>query len=266
MEAMSSFRIDRQHVSFVTAETKAVFHPQEAETLRRGPDDAGGAGRTEAERQRAQILSRARQEAEETAAAILERAGTKAAALVEEAERKAGEIVRAAQDGAVAVLEEAKRAGYTEGLENARAEAEARKAAEAEELAQIQEGLYASYTQLLDGMRGDVISLVMDITKKVIGVRLEETDEVFLGLVGSALEQLKQSGTAVIHVGSADYARCFGAAAEKRLGGGRTKLVVTEEEDYSSGDLVVETEGEMLDLGIDGQLKRIETAFLEEGE
>lgn len=267
MEAMSSFRIDRQYVSFVTAETKTAFRTQNVEALRSGPG-AGGAGcPEETDRQCARLLAQARKEAEETAARILEQAGAKADATAEEAKRRADEITRAAQSEAAAVREEARRAGYAEGRKRAQAEAETLKASEAKALSELGGGLRASYARLLDGMREDVVCLVIDIVKKVINIRLEDSDKIFLGLVEGALEQLKESSTAVIHVGSADYARYFGAEpAEKSLGGGKTKLVVTEEEDYAPGDLVVETEGELLDLGIDGQLNRIAQAFLEEGE
>ena len=39
--------------------------------------------------------------------------------------------------------------------------------------------------------RGDVISLIIDITKKILEIKLNESDDVFLELINNAIDELK---------------------------------------------------------------------------
>jgi len=266
MVAMSSFRIDRQYVSFATAETKSVIPYTEAyfsnsETASKEDYEE------EINKRYAEFLEKTRKDAERDAAVILENARTEADAIIKKAKHAAEEMTQEAKISASAVREEAKRLGYSEGEKNAITLAETRKKEEANEYAQLVSKLNQDYANLVDGMREDVISLVIDIVKKVIEFRVNESDETFLLLLNNALDQLKHNGTIIIHVGSEDYARYFSKGqAEKSIHAGKAKLIVTEEEDYSPGDLVVESEGEMLDFSIGRQIERIEKALTKEGE
>ncbi|NLF34884.1 MAG: hypothetical protein GX585_02845 [Clostridiales bacterium] len=250
---MSSFRIDRQYVSFVTAETRPVC-PAGRQTGAAAP----GTVRQEA--------APAAEQAREEAARILRGANSEAVDMLKKAKELADDVLREAREQARGIREEAKAAGFLEGQEDARARAEAERQEDAGALARLTGQLRGQYSDQVDSLRTGVIALVMDIARKVIDVKLSASDQVFLALVDSALERLRQKGSAAIRVSEADYRRYFGQeGAARRLRFGQESLLVVEEESYAPGDLVVESDGELLDYSIGRQLGRIEKAFMGEG-
>jgi len=268
---MSSFRIDRQYVSFVTAETRPVYAtgqlPQTSAYFS-STDAVGADEHTQVTQQHyAEIFETIQKEADEKATLILANAVSEADAIVSKAKNEAGEIVDKAKMIAESVLEDARQMGYSEGQKNAEAHADAKKSKDAIELQQLVDKLHKDYADLVDGMRAGIISLVIDIVKKVINFRLNDSEEIFLSIINNAIEQLKQTGEVIIHVGSEDYARYFGKApAEKNIHAGKAKVIVIEEQGYLPGDLVVESEGEVMDFSVGRQIERIESAFIKEGE
>lgn len=255
---MSSFRIDRQYVTFVTAEAHPV--PRSA-----APEAHASPEETlldEARSRSQELLEQAEREASERTRQIIAEAEAQAKEKLRSAGAEAEKLLSGAKSEAEKIWEQARRDGNKEGLRQAEAEAGQRKKAEAEQLGALTEELRTQYAGLVDSMRPDVLSLVMEIVRKVIHVKLKESDEAFLALVNDAIERLRQSGAVMIRVGSEDYTRYFGREpAELLLNAGEAKLTVVEEESYAPGDLVVESEGEVLDLSVDRQLQRIEKAL-----
>lgn len=261
---MSSFRIDRQYVSFVSAEAGSVSLPDEINTA----GAAAAAAEKAADpllRQSAELLAAARRRAEEQAEQILLQARTEADARLQSAEKTAQTLTEEARGSAASIREAARQEGHAEGRRLAKEEADARKRAEAAEFQRLEETLRVQYTSLVDEMQADVIALIINIVKKIINIKLKQ-EKIFLGLVDSALDQLKQAGSITIHVGSEEYARYFGEEAAERYDlAGRPEITVAEEETFAPGDLVVESEGEMLDYSVGRQIDRIEQAFQAEG-
>ncbi|MGI5935669.1 MAG: FliH/SctL family protein [Oscillospiraceae bacterium] len=258
---MSSFRIDRQYVTYIPAETQPV-HVSGSRSISESVD-AELRRRLEAVNfQAKEIIRNARNAAQEKTEQILARARAEAENIEAEARRKAEEIIKEAQDMAGEIREEARMDGYAQGLKAAKAEAEARKAQEAIQLQQLENKLKSQYRELVDSIHEDAVSLIMEVAKKIINVKLEESDEVFMGLVNDALDRLKETGTVIIHVGSEDYKRYFDNQNPVALSGSAdAKVIVVEEESYSPGDLVVESEGEVLNYSIRRQLEKVEKAF-----
>lgn len=251
---MSSFRIDRQYVSFQTAETHPVRATREAQKQKQEPAAGPGAVGFDLSRIYNDIYERLRREHAEQAENMLSKAAEEAREIVEQAKEEAAEIRACAEADAARLKEE-----LTAAAENAARE---RKSREERELLDMIFSLQKSYDDLVEGMKNDVVSLVMEIARKVIGIKLSQSDEVFMGLVKDALERLRQTGSVVIRVSPEDYARYFGNGPRPELETGEMKITVAEEPEFKTGDLVVESEGEILDLSVDRQLDRIEEAFL----
>lgn len=256
MEAMSSFRIERQYVTLVAPDTGLLCGLDEERDL--------FALGEELERCRAEARQEALQSAEREAERLLEEAKAQAQAILDKAREDFLQTALAAERAAEARKQEALQEGLRLARQEAEVEAEARRGREAAELARMTDKLRADYALLVDALEGDALCLVLDVVKKIIGVKLEESDEVFLGLVGTALEQLKQTGAVLIRVGPEDYHRYFGdRQAPGAAHFGKTEALVVEEEEFRHGDLVVESEGEVLDFSIDKQLRRLQDAFLQ---
>jgi flagellar biosynthesis/type III secretory pathway protein FliH len=249
---MSSFRIDRQYVSFETAETQPVRAktPQQAAAA---DEDKPSTGMDLAQLYN-EIYERLRSEHAEQAEYMLSKAADEAAEIVEKAKRQAEEILTRAQCEAARLREELLKA-----LED---DASQRQQREEEELTGLEAALRNDYFKLVEGMRGEIVALVMEIVKKIIAVRISQSDEVFMGLIGNALERLKQAGTVVIRVSPEDYQRYFGSSrADIGIDTGDVRISVAEDPGFTPGDLVVESEGEIVDLSINRQIDLIETAF-----
>ncbi|MEL4106722.1 FliH/SctL family protein [Oscillospiraceae bacterium WX1] len=247
---MSSFRIDRQYVSFETAETQTVY-AQRHEPV---PVEHPAAPGDDINRLYNEIYERLQQEHAEQAETMLQKAKEEAQEIIDRAKREASDMLSAAQD------ESDRRCAETEQA-LAAAEAE-RKSDEANRLLQMESDLQSRYKVMVEQMRGDFVTLVMDITKKIIGYKLDESDAVFLNLIKDALERLKQTGTITIRVSPQDYARYFGAERpELEPENSDARIVAVEDPAFKPGDLVVESDGEVVDISIDRQLDLIEQAF-----
>jgi flagellar assembly protein FliH len=257
---MSSFRIDRQYVSFETAETQPVHATSQA-TGRRSSSGSQNTPGEDIEKMYEEIYKRLRKENAEQSEYILDQAKIKAQAISDQAKKQADAVMEKAEADAAAIREEAKKQGYLEGLKNAEAAAEKRKAEEAALLKKLEEELRSAYAGLVSSLDRDVIALVMDIVKKIIGIKLASSDDVFLGLVSDAIERLQQAGTVTIRVSSEDYIRYFGSGGPN-FGTGDLKISVVEENSFSCGDLIVESEVEVLDLSVNRQIGQVENAFL----
>jgi flagellar assembly protein FliH len=249
---MSSFRIDRQYVSFQTAETQPVFAKVEVQRPKEDPPGADVPG-PDISKLYDEIYERLRSENAEQAEYILQKASDDAQEIVDNAKKQAEEFAAQAKADALRFRDE-----LAAELENAALE---RRCREEKEFQELEASLRSSYDGLADGMRDEVVALVMEIVRKVIGIKLSQSDDIFIGLVKEALDRLKQAGSVVIRVGPEDYARYFGEGRSPDLDTGETKTTVAEEPDFSPGDLIVESEGEIIDLSIDRQIDQIEKAF-----
>jgi flagellar assembly protein FliH len=251
---MSSFRIDRQYVSFQTAETQPVFATREAQKpkpeVKSDLETFGG----DISKIYDEIYEKLLREHSEQAENILSKASDEARELVEKAKKQSEELLITARSEAEK-LEKELRAALDSEMEERLSESGA-------QLRSLETSLREAYAGLVDSMTGEVVSLVMEIARKVINVKLSQSDEVFMGLVRDALERLKQTGSVVIRVGPEDYARYFGAEGGPEFDTGEMKVAVQEEPEFKEGDLVVESEGEIIDLSLDRQLDQIEQAFL----
>lgn len=257
---MSSFRIDKQYVTFETAEMWAV------RAIGQLPGNAGAdAGQLEKATIQRDILEKTWKEVGDKVRSITEGAKSDAESILSKARQTATDIIKEAEDNAVDIMEAARIEGYEQGKRDAEVSVEARKSAEAKELQKLTDSMEANYSKLLDSMSCDITSLVIEISKKIIGITLKETNQIFLNLVSGAIDQLKQAGYIMIHVCPEDYARYFEEETEEKLfDRTNAKITVIEEETYSSGDLVVESEVEVLDLSVFKQLGKIEKAFSNE--
>ncbi len=260
---MSSFRIDRQYVSFEAAE----IHPANIKSRTDGENVtevsvSAAICAEEIEKQRIELIKQTKKDAYEKAQMLINRARAEAEEIIRKARLLAEEIISDAEENAREIKETAEKEGFAHGIKKAEESAELRKSEEAKALRQMMDKLREDYSNLVDGINKDVVSLSMEIVRKIIGVKLDSSDEVFIGFVNDALGRLKQAGFITIHVSSEDYARYFGGELpEKRLNTGDAKIAVIEEEDYSKGDLILESDGEILDFSIGKQIEKIEKAF-----
>jgi flagellar assembly protein FliH len=258
---MSSFKIERHRVRFIPPDKlEAETQDQKAQPSR--PSEA------EVRRLYEEIFQRLTREHAEQAELILEEAAEKARVTLKEAEEKAQALLADAKAQAECITREAETKMREE--EERRLAAYEKQCQEEtrrreEEFRTLETALQSRYLALVDEIEEGTVSLVMEIVRKVIGLKLTESDAVFLGLVREAIERLRQQGTATIRVSPEDYARYFGHQPgwQSQFETGEMKVTAAADSDFSPGDLVVDTEFECIDLSIDRQLQEIEEALSE---
>ena len=127
---------------------------------------------------------------------MLSGAAGEASDIIDKAKKQAEEIICQAKNEAAAMKEE-----LTARMAAADDERKRRNAAE---LSELETNLQYDYTELIDGMRGKVVARVIEIVRKVIGIKLTESDEIFTEMIKDALERLKQTGSVLIRVSPED--------------------------------------------------------------
>ncbi|MGB4465296.1 MAG: FliH/SctL family protein [Eubacteriales bacterium] len=258
---MSTFRIDKQYVTIERAEQKTV-HVGVRSTA--GSSKARGDDVFRKNYDAEKIISIVTKKAEERAEAIIEEAKKKASLKISQAEKQAKAIKKEAEKISVEIKKRAQEEGYAAGRSEAEADIAKKLESDKREFQRLTDELVQNYSRIIDEARGDVISLIIDITKKILEIKLNESDDVFLELVNNAIDELKNSSYIKIHVSPEDFERYFGKgqALEKIKKETSATISVDEEEDFHEGDLVVESDGEVLDLSVYKQLDKIECAFI----
>ncbi|MGI5970198.1 MAG: FliH/SctL family protein [Oscillospiraceae bacterium] len=199
---------------------------------------------------------------QELAQLRLGEAEKKAREILAEAKEKARDLIEKAEAEAEEILKEAEERGYREGADRAERENALQYNKKLEALSELIDEAGAARKAMLDELEDDIISLVMDIAKKVINIELEKNDKAFVGLVHNALGQMKREGKIVIRVGPEEYSRFFSAGcAEFLLNNEYIRATVVEEPMFERGDCVIDSEGGTVNAGVNSQFKHIEFAF-----
>lgn len=195
----------------------------------------------------------------------LEEANEEAEKILAMANEKAKEIAANAGAEADEILKNAYEQGYSEGAEKAKEEIMSRFEEEYAILKSLISQVEKSRETMIEELEDEIITLILDTSKKVINVALEKDDNVFEGLIKNALCMIKREGKIVVRVSQDDYSRFFKTGrAEFILNNELIKASVVEEPMFEKGDCVVESEGETVNAGVRSQLKYVELAFRSE--
>ena len=188
---------------------------------------------------------------------LVEQARKEAITILEEARAEAARITEEARSLMEAeknkVLTEAGENGYREGLIKAGEEAEALRREYREKEAEL-EGFYR---QQIEEMEPKLVDAITDIYQHIFDVELSNHKEILLNLLRSAL---KGAGGRdfLIHVSREDYIYI----SENRTKllevlPSRCELDVVEDQSLAVNECLIETEGGMIDCGLDTQMTEL---------
>lgn len=195
---------------------------------------------------------------------IIQQAQEEAAMIIKEAEYEARRIVEdaytEAKEKAAVMEEEAWQKGYAEGAAAAQKQYE-EILAEAEE---IKAGTLVEHDEVLAGIEAELINLVLDVSKKVIGSEIALNKENLIYLVKQAIDGCSNKKGIVLKVAPEDYA--FLASNHDRLAAlidCADELELKQEMSLKPGACILETPFGNLDAGVQTKLAKIEEAFRE---
>ena len=188
---------------------------------------------------------------------LVEQARKEAITILEEARAEAARITEEARSLMEAeknkVLTEAGENGYREGLIKAGEEAEALRREYREKEAELE----SFYRQQIEEMEPKLVDVITDIYQHIFDVELSNHKEILLNLLRSAL---KGAGGRdfLIHVSREDYIYI----SENRTKllevlPSRCELDVVEDQSLAVNECLIETEGGMIDCGLDTQMTEL---------
>ena len=247
------FRIERNLVNL--AASRSVQIGSEIATEIGAAGDAPAASAL-ADFEAREIMGRVEEEAAGRAEKILYEARSEASAILFGAREEAEEIrMRAFQDACLEGREEGKRFFDEKLAEKMREDDQM--------LKRVIHEIYDERERTYSGLEDEVVSLAVDIVRKVIGPAEEELGGVFLSLVRNALRQIAPDGKVMIRVSPLEYERFFssGNAAIELDKGVSMTVSVLRDVSLNEGDCIIDTDDETINAGLDSQLKYVKLAF-----
>lgn len=192
--------------------------------------------------------------------AAAERRAADATEIVELAQRRGEELLRATSREATTVLEEAHRAGreqgYREGAATARAEL-------ADQLALVQRIVLdgkALRDRLLAGAERDIVELVIASTRTILGEEVRTNPALVLSTVERALERAGAQNIARIRVNPDDL-ELVSAQLLERMGERAAAWEVAADGAVTVGGCVIDTASGEVDARLDVQLDEVARVF-----
>lgn len=201
---------------------------------------------------------------EEIRQSLIQAAEYKAQSIVKEAEYQAAKILedcrKEIEKNKASVLEEAQKKGYEQGEKEAK-EYCREMTIEAEK---IRQEAMKEYSDLLSKAESDVVDIILDIARKVIGKELSDSSDSILQMIRQAFESCSNRDNLLLFVSPIDYEVIEKNSEKlKSMVEGIQKLEVKVDPALAGGNFTLRTPYGNVEGGADKQLKKIEEAFKE---
>ena len=209
----------------------------------------------------------------EAATVAIESAKSEANDILNEADREAAEIVLKANQSCESILsdaydqakgimenarEEGFKIGYDEGYNQSKAEGDSI----IEQALSVREAWHKERSTLLRDSENEIVSLVLEITEKILNKKLDEDKNYIEGLVKSAVLKMTQVTHFTLRVAPEDYHHAISikpmilAMTEKI-----EDIEIRQDIHLKKGSCVVDSEAGSIDSGIWTQYEQIKTVF-----
>lgn len=198
------------------------------------------------------------------ASAIITEANSQANEVVEQANSEAEGIIANAQIEAekikVSVQEQGYQEGYTRGLEDGKRETEDL----ANQALEIKEELETERVNLTQVIEAQVVDLIIQSVKKIVGNELASKEDIILGVVVKALNKIGSGENIVVKVSQEDF---------KVLDENKAKVAskcdnisefeVKKDLSLKKGDCIIETDFGTVNAGISTQIDKFEEVIIQ---
>jgi flagellar assembly protein FliH len=181
-----------------------------------------------------------------------------------EAQRQAAGIVHKAHQEAAATFEKAKHEGYLEGKELGFTEGKLSADALIQEALQLKEYVQLRETSLLKEVEKDVNALILQIVENILNMKVEDCEDVIMGLVKLGLDKCTYTDQLIIRVSPEDYG--YVIASKNKilcLAENISDLEIKQDASLKKGSCVIDTISGSVDSSIETQLQHIKDIFLE---
>jgi len=225
--------------------------------------EAGAVGESLYAAASATYLSQAQTQAQE----ILSEAREEAARIIEEARDEVAFLLVNSRDQAEDERRQKIQEGFAEGAAEGKRSFDEQLAAKLREddemLKQVICEVYSERERTFDSLEDDVVSLALEIVRKVIHPADEAIGGVFEPLVRNALKQMAPVNKVIIRVSPAEYERFFsaGSAVFELESGTTVTASFLRDASLSENDCIIDAEDETVNAGLESQLKYVKLSF-----
>jgi len=253
------FRIDRNYVNLAATRLVQVDNGEGTE--------AGAVGESLYAAASATYISQAQAQAQAHAQEILAEAQEQAATLLQQAKDEIATLIVTTRDQAEEDRLRSVQEGYSEGkAEGGRFYDEqlAAKIREDDEmLKRVISEVYSERERIFESLEDEVVTLSLDIVRKVIHPADEQIGGVFEPLVRNALKQMTPNEKVIIRVSPAEYERFFssGSAVFKLESGAVINASIMRDASLNERDCIIDAEDETINAGFESQLKYVKLTF-----
>jgi flagellar assembly protein FliH len=197
------------------------------------------------------------QTAQNSADLILQEAELEAARIIEKSTEQAERMVLEAE----AKIKQLSEAEAIKGYEYGYTEAQKQYESLLDEAACTREQAKTEYSEILAGMEANIISLVLDIARKVTGMELSTNREALLSLVTQAIGSCSSREGIVLKVSEEDYAFILESNDRIKAMTGIDDIAIKKDITLTKGGCIVDTYFGSVDAGFETKMKKIEEAF-----
>ncbi len=200
---------------------------------------------------------------EEMAQNIIEDAKQMYLRIIEEANSEAEKITRQANADAEQLLYATREAAYKEGFEAGFGEGYKEAGAIIEEAADIRTFIDQRKSVLYKEVEEDVISLVLEISGKVIGEELKQNKDLIFSLIRQALSKCAFKNKLILRVSQADFNHVSQNRDRiSRMVEGISEIEVVADLSLNEGGCIIETPSGEINSGTETQMTELEKIFL----
>lgn len=201
---------------------------------------------------------------EEEAEAIIDAARAEAEKMINDAKNKADEMLKEAQEKIeqhmLEIEQKAKEEGYRYGEQLAREHYQTL-LSDAED---IKKQAREVYKDTIAGLESDIIDIVIDVSRKIIGMELEHNRDAVISLIGQAIKGSSPSNGIVVRVCPDDYDYVSEKKDELlRYSEDIHEITIKKDNALNKGDCLIETGYGSIDASVETQLSAVERAFTE---
>lgn len=192
----------------------------------------------------------------------LEYANTKAQEILQKAREEAKKIIDEAkvfiEEEREIVLEQAKKNGFEEGYNQAMRHCEDI----LQEVGMMKQRALEDYKIFLQNVENELVSIIIDVTKKVIASELDLNKEKILHMIKSAFDTCLQKDHVILKVSKNDYEYIVDSKNKLlAMVRGIGEIEIKVDHSLEQGGCILETPYGSVDASINTKLKEIEKVF-----
>lgn len=199
---------------------------------------------------------------EDSADSIIEDAKQMYLKIIEEANAEAHRMVEAAESEAENILSASREGGFKEGFEKGYKEGRSEAQSVIDEAVEIREFLDERKESLYKEAEENIVQLILDIARKVIGEELTLNKEALLSLVNQALQKCTFTKKLVLRISPDDYDFIIENKARiYKMVEGISDIDIVSDLSLVQGSCIIETPSGEINSSIDVQINEIEKIF-----